>query len=173
MSEKKSNYLLWDDYFMGICQLSAHRSKDPNTQVGSCIIDSNNRIVAIGYNGFARGCNDDKLPWCRNGEWIDTKYPYVVHAEANAILNSTCNLSGTTLYTTLFPCNECTKLIIQSGISYIVYSSDKYKDTDSYKASIKMLDMVGIKYKKYLSKIKIEIKYESDKKLNGSNTFSE
>ncbi len=130
---------------MGIALLSAKRSKDPNTQVGACIVNQYNKIVGIGYNGFPIGCSDDNLPWERTNENPnETKYPYVVHAEANAILNSTKDLHGSRIYTALFPCNECTKLIIQSGIKEIVYLSDKYKDTDSVKASRKMLKMAGV-----------------------------
>lgn len=131
---------------MGIALLSAKRSKDPNTQVGACIVNQFNKIVGIGYNGFPIGCSDDELPWDRKSDNInDTKYPYVVHAEANAILNSTKDLHGARIYVALFPCNECTKLIIQSGIKEIVYLSDKYSDTDAVKASKKMLEMAGVK----------------------------
>ena len=131
---------------MGIALLSAKRSKDPNTQVGACIVNQHNKIVGIGYNGFPMGCSDDELPWERQSENInDTKYPYVVHAEANAILNSTKDLHGARIYVALFPCNECTKLIIQSGINEIIYLSDKYRDTDIVKASKRMLEMAGVK----------------------------
>lgn len=133
---------------MGIALLSAKRSKDPSTQVGACIVNQYNKIVGIGYNGFPIGCSDDELPWERNSDnENETKYPYVVHAEANAILNSTKDLHGSRIYVALFPCNECTKLIIQSGIKEILYLSDKYKDTQSVKASKKMLDMADVKYK--------------------------
>jgi dCMP deaminase len=143
---KRKNYISWDEYFMGIALLSAKRSKDPNTQVGACIVNQFNKIVGIGYNGFPIGCSDDDLPWDRKSDNInDTKYPYVVHAEANAILNSTKDLHGARIYVALFPCNECTKLIIQSGIKEIVYLSDKYSDTDTVKASKKMLEMAGVK----------------------------
>lgn len=145
---KRSDYISWDEYFMGIALLSAKRSKDPNTQVGACIVNQYNKIIGIGYNGFPTGCNDDELPWGREGQNInETKYPYVVHAEANAILNSTKDLHGARIYVALFPCNECTKLIIQSGIKEIIYLSDKYRDSDSIKASKKMLDMAGVKTK--------------------------
>ena len=132
---------------MGIALLSAKRSKDPNTQVGACIVNTQNKIVGIGYNGFPIGCNDDELPWARNAENVnDTKYPYVVHAEANAILNSTKDLHNSKMYVALFPCNECAKLIIQSGIKKVLYLSDKYKESDSVKASKKMFDMSGVEY---------------------------
>lgn len=135
---KSDNYISWDEYFMGVALLSSYRSKDPNTKVGACIVNQNKRIVGIGYNGFPHGCNDDIYPWERDGEFINTKYPYVVHAEANAILNSTNNLEGATIYVSLFPCNECMKLIIQSGIKEIVYLSDKYHNTPSDQASKRM-----------------------------------
>jgi len=144
---KRNNYISWDEYFMGIALLSAKRSKDPNTQVGACIVNQDNRIVGIGYNGFPRGCSDEQLPWEREAEnRNDTKYPYVVHAEVNSIVNSTGNLTGATLYVALFPCNECAKMIIQAGIKKIVYLSDKYAQTDSTKASKKMFDMAGVVY---------------------------
>jgi len=134
---------------MGIALLSAKRSKDPNTQVGACIVNQLNKIVGIGYNGFPIGCSDDSLPWERKADNVnDTKYPYVVHAEANAILNSTKDLHGSRIYVALFPCNECTKLIIQSGIKEIIYLSDKYSDTDSVKASKRMLGLAAVKMTK-------------------------
>jgi dCMP deaminase len=145
---KRKDYISWDEYFMGIALLSAKRSKDPNTQVGACIVNEFNKIVGIGYNGFPIGCSDDELPWDRKSENInETKYPYVVHAEANAILNSTKDLHGSRLYVALFPCNECAKLIIQSGIKEIIYLSDKYADTDMVKASKHILNMAGVKLK--------------------------
>ncbi len=141
---KRTNYISWDEYFMGVALLSAKRSKDPNTQVGACIVNTDKKIVGVGYNGSPRGLNDDELPWAREGEFLETKYPYVVHAELNAILNSTSNLKGCTLYVALFPCNECAKAIIQVGISEIVYLSDKYSDTDIVKASKRMLNQAGV-----------------------------
>lgn len=144
---KRKDYISWDEYFMGIALWSAKRSKDPSTQVGACIVNQFNKIVGIGYNGFPIGCDDDSLPWDKSSNNAnETKYPYVVHAEANAILNSTKDLHGARIYVALFPCNECTKLIIQSGIKEILYLSDKYKDTDPVKASKKMLDMAKVKY---------------------------
>lgn len=143
---KRKDYISWDEYFMGIAMLSAKRSKDPSTQVGACIVDENNKIVGIGYNGFPIGCSDDNLPWSREGaESNSTKYPYVVHAEANAILNSTKDLHGARIYVDLFPCNECAKLIIQSGIKEVIFLSDKYKETDSVKASRKMFNLSGVR----------------------------
>ena len=142
---KSNNYISWDEYFMGVAMLSALRSKDPSTKVGACIVNVNKRIVGIGYNGLPCGCSDDEFPWERNGGFLDTKYAYVVHAEPNAILNATSDLTNATLYVTLFPCNECAKLIIQSGIKEIVYVSDKYSDTDASKASRRMLEAAGLK----------------------------
>lgn len=151
---KRTDYVSWEDYFMGISILSAQRSKDPNTQVGACIV-KNNKIVGIGYNGFPIGCSDDELPWDRQADNVnDTKYPYVVHAEVNAVLNSTVDLHGAAIYIALFPCNECAKILIQSGIKEIVYLSDKYAATDSVKASKRMLDMAGVKYRQLSPKSK-------------------
>lgn len=156
---KRQDYLSWDDYFMSICLLSAQRSKDPNTQVGSCIVDENNHIISIGYNGFPNGCSDDKLPWTREEkEWLDNKYPYVVHAEVNAIMNKgITNSKELRMYVSLFPCNECTKLIIQSGIKEIIYLNDKPDDKSTI-ASKRMLDLVGIKYLKFDHNIEVMVK---------------
>ena len=142
-------HISWDEYFMGVALLSAKRSKDPNSQVGACCINKDKRIIGIGYNGFPKGCSDDVFPWGKTDKsFINTKYPYVVHAEANAILNSSTSLKGATLYVTLFPCNECAKLIIQSGIEKIIYLDDKNRGSDSYLASRKMLDAAGVTYEK-------------------------
>ena len=140
---KRSDYISWENYFMGIAQLSAKRSKDPNTQVGACLVGENNKILGIGYNGFPRGCDDDQFSWER-----PEKYLYVCHAEVNCILNvnNFTLVKGSKLYTTLFPCNECTKVIIQTGINEIFYLEDKYKGNETDIASKKMLDCVGIKY---------------------------
>ncbi|MBR0308866.1 MAG: dCMP deaminase family protein [Mogibacterium sp.] len=144
MTTKRTNYISWDEYFMGVALLAAKRSKDPNTQVGACIVDSNNVILATGYNGFPVGCSDDEFPWDREGE--NTKYPYVVHAELNAILNASGrDLRGARIYVALFPCNECAKAIIQSGIKEVVYLSDKYADTPLTQASKLMLRTAGVK----------------------------
>lgn len=143
--DKRKDYISWDEYFMGIAVLSSMRSKDPNTQVGACIVSPEKKIIGVGYNGFPIGCSDDELPWAREGEWIETKYPYVCHAELNAILNSpVSSLRGATLYVALFPCNECAKAIIQTGIRKVVYLSDKYRDTDATKASRRMMESAGI-----------------------------
>ncbi|MEG0235720.1 MAG: deoxycytidylate deaminase [Cetobacterium sp.] len=142
---KRANYIDWDEYFMGVAILSAKRSKDPGTQVGACIVTPDKRIVGVGYNGLPAGCSDDEFPWDRDGDFLNSKYAYVCHAELNAILNSTKTLKGCTIYVDLFPCNECAKSIIQSGISEIVYLSDKYNNTDSNIASKKLLNAANIK----------------------------
>lgn len=148
----------WDEYFMGIAKLSAYRSKDPNTQVGACIVSKDNKIIGVGYNGLPWGCEDSEFPWeVREGELYETKYPYVVHAELNAILNSTNNLKGCRIYVSLFPCHECVKAIIQSGIDEIVFENDKYSGTPSDMAAKRMLDCAGVKYTK-IPVSQIEIK---------------
>lgn len=144
----RNDYIDWDTYFMGVAILSAKRSKDPNTQVGACIVDKDKKIVGVGYNGLPIGCDDREFPWNREGEFLETKYPYVCHAELNAILNSIKNLKGCTIYVGLFPCNECAKAIIQSGIKEVVYISDKYLGTDLNIASKKLLNSAGVKYRK-------------------------
>ncbi len=150
MSEKRTDYLSWDEYFMSVAYLAGMRSKDPNTQVGACIVDSNNKILSMGYNGFPVGCSDDEFPWNRDGEPYDSKYFYVTHSELNAILNYRGgSLEGAKLYVTLFPCNECAKACIQAGIKTIVYDSDKYSGTPSDLASKRMLDAAGVRYYKY------------------------
>lgn len=148
MNDKRRDYISWDEYFMGVALLAAQRSKDPSTQVGACIIDGDKRILSTGYNGFPKGCSDDEYPWNRDESLGETKYQYVVHAELNAILNaSEKSLSGATVYVGLFPCHECAKAIIQSGIKEVIYLSDKYHDTPSMTASRKMLDSAGVKYR--------------------------
>jgi len=147
--KKRQDYLSWDEYFMGVALMSAQRSKDPNTQVGACIVNERRRIVGVGYNGFPTGCSDDDLPWEREGDFLDTKYPYVCHAELNAVLNGIAtDLSGCSIYIALFPCNECAKVLIQAGIKEVVYLSDKYADTAPVKASKRMFDQSGVKYRK-------------------------
>ncbi len=144
-----SKVISWDQYFMGVAKLSAYRSKDPNTQVGACIVTPENKIVGVGYNGLPWGCEDNQFPWdVREGDMYDTKYPYVVHAELNAILNSIQKLHECRIYVSLFPCHECVKAIIQSGIKEIIYEDDKYNDTPSDKAAKRMLDAAGVKYTK-------------------------
>ena len=154
---KRTDYIKWDQYFMGVAILSSMRSKDPVTQVGACIVNSDKRIVGIGYNGFPRGVDDDTFPWTSGGEFLENKYPYVVHAEPNAILNATVPLHDSSLYVTLFPCNECAKLIIQSGIKEVVYLEDKYHERESFVASRKMFDSAKVKYRQ-MEKMEICIK---------------
>lgn len=147
---KRENYLSWDEYFMGVALLSAQRSKDPGTQVGACIVGQDNKILSMGYNGMPIGCPDDEMPWDRDGAPLDTKYLFVCHAELNAILNhGRAGLEGAKVYTTLFPCNECAKAIIQSGIREVIYLQDKYADTDSVIASKRMFDMTGVTYRPF------------------------
>ena len=146
---KRDNYIDWDTYFMLIAKISSMRSKDPNTQVGACIVNDNKKIVSCGYNGAPTGFSDEIMPWNREGDFINTKYPYVCHAELNAILNSNADLRGCTIYVDLFPCNECAKAIIQCGIKKVVYLSDKYNGTDENTVSKKLLDECGVKYEQF------------------------
>lgn len=147
---KRENYLSWDEYFMGVALLSAQRSKDPGTQVGACIVGQDNKILSMGYNGMPIGCPDDEMPWDREGDPLDTKYLFVCHAELNAILNhGRAGLEGAKVYTTLFPCNECAKAIIQSGIREVIYLQDKYAESDSVIASKRMFDMTGVTYRAF------------------------
>ena len=145
---KRTDYISWDEYFMGIALLAARRSKDPSTQVGACIVSQDNIIISTGYNGMPKGCSDDEFPWDRTGE--ETKYPYVVHAELNAILNANGrDLRGSRIYVALFPCNECAKAIIQAGIKEVIYDSDKYAGTPSNVAAKKMFEAAGVKCVQY------------------------
>ena len=147
---KREGYLSWDDYFMSVALLSGKRSKDPSTQVGACIVNRNNIIESIGYNGLPKGCSDDEFPWAREGEPLATKYLYVTHSELNAILNYRGgSLEGAKLYVSLFPCNECAKAIIQCGIRTVVYDCDKYDGTPSVRASKRMMNAAGVRYYKY------------------------
>ncbi|MBK7141641.1 MAG: dCMP deaminase family protein [bacterium] len=147
MTNKRTDYLSWDDYFMAVAQLSALRSKDPGTQVGACIVNKNKRIIGIGYNGFPVGCSDDELPWAREGKFLDTKYAYVCHAEMNAITNASNkpDMDGAIMYVSLYPCNECAKLIIQVGIREVVYLSDKYAHDEKFIAAQKIFQLSGVK----------------------------
>ena len=156
---KRADYINWDEYFMSVALLAAMRSKDPNTQVGACIVGEDNRIISTGYNGFPRGCSDDEFPWDREGE--ETKYPYVVHAELNAILNAGGrSLAGARVYVGLFPCNECAKAIIQAGIKEVIYLSDKYAGTPANNASKRMLRAAKVKLTRFEpDKDRIEIKF--------------
>lgn len=150
MEKHREDYLNWEEYFMGIALLSAQRSKDPSTQVGACIVDRDNKVVSIGYNGMPRGVDDEKIPW-GHGEGAESKYLYVCHAEFNAILNTRDGsaLSGCRIYVTLFPCNECAKAIVQTGIKEVIYLDDKYHDHVEEVASRTILDMAGVKYRRY------------------------
>jgi len=153
MTEKRADYITWDEYFMGIARLSGCRSKDPSSQVGCCIVSKDNKILSMGYNGFPTGCSDDEFPWNRDNadtDPLNAKYVYVTHAEMNAILNFRGgSLEGSKLYVSLFPCNECAKAIIQSGVKTIIYADDKYANTPSVIASKRMLDAAGVAYYKY------------------------
>ena len=150
-SSKREDYISWDEYFMGVAYLASMRSKDPDTQVGACIVSKENKILSMGYNGFPNGCSDDTYPWARESDYeLDSKYMYSTHSELNAILNYRGgSLEGTKMYVTLFPCNECAKAIIQAGISEVVYDCDKYKDTVSVIASKRMLKSAGVKFTPY------------------------
>jgi dCMP deaminase len=145
---KRENFISWDTYFMGVAILSSKRSKDPSTQVGACLVNQKKKIIGIGYNGFPRGIEDDKFPWGKDGSFLETKYAYVVHAEVNAVLNATESLEGATCYVTLFPCNECAKVLIQSGISEVVYVEDRDFEKDVFKASKKMFEAAGVLLRK-------------------------
>ena len=161
--KKREDYLNWEEYFMAVAKLTAMRSKDPNTQVGACIVGTDNRILSVGYNGAPNGFDDDKFPWAREGNPLDTKYLYVCHAERNAILNfkgSRRDLENAVIYVDLFPCNECAKEIIQSGIKEVVYLSDKYADTEGTIASKRMLDECNVKYRK------LEVKEDREISIN-------
>ena len=162
---KRKGYISWDEYFMGIALFSAFRSKDPSTQLGACIANKHNKIVGIGYNGIPTGCSDDELPWARKGKFLETKYPYVAHAELNAILNSVGrNLEGCKIYATMHPCNECAKAIIQSGIKEVIYLSDKYADLDAFKASKILFKKAGIKTRQMKSrKSQLTVSFDATK----------
>lgn len=149
MSTKRKDYINWDKYFMGVAYLSAQRSKDPNTQVGACIVNNDNHIISVGYNGTPTGIDDDNMPWNRTGEFLNTKYPYVCHAELNAILNNIADLKNCTIYVTMFPCNECAKAIIQSGIKSVVYAENKYPDSDSTVAAMKLFNSCNITLRQF------------------------
>ena len=169
MEKRVDNVLTWDEYFMGLAHLSALRSKDPNTQVGAAIVDENHRVVSVGYNGFPTGVSDDEFPWSREGGVLTSKYAFVVHAELNAILNSQRSVRGCTIYVSLFPCNECAKAIIQSGIKKIVYESDKYKGVDTNIASKRMLKAAGVELVRISNTISIQV----EKKINEESSTNE
>lgn len=162
-TKKREDYFGWDEAFMQICRIIAQRSKDPNTQNGACLVNDKNIVIGLGYNGFPRGCSDESLPWGREGDFCDKKYAYVVHAEENAVLNANNLTDGTKLYCTLFPCNECAKVIIQKGIKEIIYEDDKYRQDDIWRASRKMLALAGIRCRQYVPKNNLIFK-EANKK---------
>lgn len=150
ISAKRKDYISWNEYFMGVSMLAGMRSKDPNTQVGACIVSGENKILSMGYNGFPLGCSDEEFPWEREGDPLETKYAFVTHSELNAILNYRGgSLEGTKLYVTLFPCNECAKAIIQAGIRHVVYASDKYDGTPMNQAAKKLFDAAGVTCEQY------------------------
>jgi dCMP deaminase len=159
---KRNDYISWDEYFMGVALLSGKRSKDPGTQVGACIVNTQNKIVGAGYNGLPSGCSDEDFPWEKQGDFLNTKYPYVCHAELNAILNNIgMDLSGCRIYTALFPCNECSKAIIQSGIQEVIYLSDKYNGTEISIASKRLLNTAGVSCRKVeVNRNSIELSFE-------------
>uniref|UniRef100_A0A3B1K873 Deoxycytidylate deaminase n=1 Tax=Astyanax mexicanus TaxID=7994 RepID=A0A3B1K873_ASTMX len=154
VTRKRQDYLEWPEYFMAVAFLSAQRSKDPSSQVGACIVNQENKIVGIGYNGMPNGCDDDLMPWSRSAEdKLDTKYPYVCHAELNAIMNkNSADVKGCSMYVALFPCNECAKLIIQAGIKDVIYLSDKYHDSPEMTASRRLLNLAGVQYRQFKPK---------------------
>ena len=154
---KRTDYISWDECFSLMAELIAHRSKDPSTQAGAVIVNDQKIIIGLGYNGFPRGITDEDLPWEREGAYLNTKYAYVVHAEENAIYNSNAQTKGCAIYTTLFPCNECAKTIIQNGITEVVYSSDKYHNQDIWVASRHLLDRAGVSYRQYSPENKLRL----------------
>ncbi len=150
MTFKRQDYINWDEYFMGVAKLASLRSKDPNSQVGACIVNPENKILSMGYNGFPIGCSDDEFPWAREGDTLNTKYAYVTHSELNAILNYRGgSLEGCKIYVTLFPCNECAKAIIQAGIKTVIYADNKYDGTPSVEASKRLMTAAGVKFQRY------------------------
>jgi len=158
MLSPREDYMCWDDTWMSIAKLISKRSKDPNTQVGACIVNADNHIAGLGYNGFPHGCDNNALPWDRDGGVLDVKYTYMCHAESNAIDNGDSDkIPGSKIYVTLFPCNECAKRIIQNKISEIIYLSDKYHDTESATAARKMFKMAGIKTRQFECELEVVV----------------
>lgn len=149
MEKGRENFLSWDDTFMLMADLTSQRSKDPSTQVGAVIVNQNNVVLGLGYNGWPRNIEQGELPWDREGDFLKTKYPYVVHGEANAIYNANESCEGAKIYCGLFPCNECAKTLIQNGIKEVIYQSDKYHDEDIFIAARKLFDLAGVKYRQY------------------------
>lgn len=166
MCEKRKDYISWDEYFMGVALLSSMRSKDPSTQVGACVASQENKVVTMGYNGMPVRINDDIMPWGRVGkDELDNKYLYVCHAEFNAILNSRGSVRDCKIYVTLFPCNECAKAIIQSGIKEVIYMDDKYDGALNNLASKRLFNLAGVKYRKYEGR-KIDILLKDYEKVD-------
>jgi len=161
MTMKRENYISWHQFFMAIAELASLRSKDPNTQVGACIVDEDNKVISVGYNGFPNGCSDDELPWSIGTNFLNSKYTYVVHAEQNCIINAKRDLTGTIMYVSLFPCNECAKSIVQAGIKKVYFLRDKYHDRDFTIAARKMFDLAGVEYEQLeFDGVKINIDLE-------------
>ena len=150
MQKSRENYISWDECFMRMAHVIAERSKDPSTQAGAVIVNTNNVVVGIGYNGFPRGVDSDKFPWDREGSFLETKYAYVCHAEENAVYNANATVKESKTYCTLFPCNECAKTLIQNGITEVIFESDKYHELDMFIASRKLLDAANIKCRQYI-----------------------
>lgn len=151
MPSKREDVISWDEFFMRVAVAAQLRSKDPNTQVGACIASTNNRILSVGYNGTPAGLDDDEFPWATSDDPLEDKHNYVVHAEANAVLNyrgSLKDLGGATVYVTLFPCHDCAKILAQVGVGEVVYLSNKYEGTDDYRISCRILDAAGIGYRR-------------------------
>ena len=169
---KRNNYLSWDEYFMSVALLSAQRSKDPSRQVGACVVNPDNKIVSVGYNGLPVGCDDDRFPWGKQGGFLETKYAYVCHAEMNAVVNrNSAAVNGCRIYVTLFPCNECTKLLIQSGIKEVIYGTDNYHDEKQFVASRRMLKSAGVSERRFTTTRK-SITLSFDFNWNFSNSWN-
>ncbi len=141
--------LNWDEYFMLQAMIASYKSKDPHTKVGCVFVDENNHQITMGYNGTVAGIDESLIPWGNNKDVSleFQKYGYVVHSEANAISHSNKSLKGARAYVTLFPCNECAKLIASQKVDSIIYLSDKYRDTTENKIAKRIFDMSGIKYR--------------------------
>ena len=166
--EQRKDYISWDEAFMTMAKVSAMRSKDPSSQVGAVIVDDTNHILSVGYNGAPNGFNDDIFPWAREGEALNTKYLYVCHAEMNALSNFNGNktsLKGAKIYVTLFPCSNCSKLIVQNGITEVIFDSDKYAETIDNIASKRLLDTCGIKYRQYNSQVELINKKDNEPRV--------
>lgn len=151
MQRARENYISWDECFMRMARVIAERSKDPSTQAGAVVVNHHNVVVGLGYNGFPRGIEANAFNWEREGNFLDTKYPYVCHAEENAVYNANNNTQDCKIYCTLFPCNECSKTLIQNNIKEVIYESDKYREVDAFIASRRLFDAAGVTYRQYVS----------------------